>query len=68
VTQVLPHSYGGRLVLVHSAVELVNNSGLDLAVGASTPLLGEPQGSEVVPQGKSTWLPLQVRCGEGWPG
>ena len=60
MTQVLPHSYGGRLVLVHSAVELVNDSGLDLAVGALSPLWGEPQGVEVIPKGKAAWLPLQV--------
>lgn len=63
VVEVSRHRYGGRLVALHSCLQLVNATALPLQLGCLSPLglKGEPLGLEVLAPGESMWLPVQVR-------
>jgi hypothetical protein len=62
VVEVSRHRYGGRLVSVHSNIQLVNSSGLALQLGYLSPmgLSAQPLPLAVLAPGDSVWLPLQV--------
>jgi hypothetical protein len=63
VVEVSRHRYGGRLVSVHSNIQLVNSSGLALQLGhlSSMGLSAQPSPLAVLAPGDSVWLPLQVQ-------
>jgi len=62
VVEVSRHRYGGRLVSVHTNVQLVNSSGLTLQLGYLSPvgLSAQPVEQAELAPGDSMWLPLQV--------
>jgi hypothetical protein len=62
VVEVSRHRYGGRLVSVHSNIQLLNSSGLTLQLGYLSPiaLTAPPLPLAVLAPGDSVWLPLQV--------
>eukprot|EP00775_Hariotina_reticulata_P007318 gene7318-7530_t len=62
VVEVSRHRYGGRLVTLHSAVEVLNSSGIALQLGCLSPLgfSNEPLVLGVLNPGQSMWLPLQA--------
>lgn len=64
VVEVSRHRYGGRLVSVHSNIQLVNSSGLTLQLGYWSPLevSVQPLTLATLAPGDAVWLPLQVRC------
>lgn len=70
VVEVSRHRYGGRLVSVHSNIQLVNSSGLTLQLGYMSPmaLTAQPLPLAVLAPGGSVWLPLQVCVLRGAPG
>jgi hypothetical protein len=65
VVEVRRHLYGGRIVQLHSTVQLVNASGLPMQLGC-LPLLGWggatplPRPLATLDPGGSLWLPLPV--------
>lgn len=63
VVEVSRHRYGGRLVSVHSNIQLVNNSGLMLQLGYLSPtgLSAQTLPLALLAPGDAVWLPLQVR-------
>jgi hypothetical protein len=60
VVEVSRHRYGGRLVSLHSCVQLVNSTALPLQLGCVSGQGWEPLALEVLGPGDSVWLPLQV--------
>jgi hypothetical protein len=65
MVEVSRHRYGGRLVSLHSCVQLVNVTALPLQLGCCAPGTGLGQGGyplllEVLAPGDAVWLPLQV--------
>lgn len=63
VVETSRHHYGGRLVSLHSTVQLVNSSSLQLQLGCCVSLeqTGDPVVLDTLGPGESMWLPLQVR-------
>jgi hypothetical protein len=62
VVEVSRHRYGGRLVSVHSNIQLVNSSGLTLQLGYLSPmaLSAQPLPLATLAPGDAVWLPVQV--------
>lgn len=62
MVEVSRHRYGGRLVSVHSNIQLVNSSGLALQLGYLSPmgLSAQPLLLATLAPGETVWLPLQV--------
>jgi hypothetical protein len=60
VVEVSRQRYGGRLVSLHSCVQLVNSTALPLQLGCVSGPGRQPLPLEVLGPGESVWLPLQV--------
>lgn len=69
MVEVSRHRYGGRLVSVHSNMQMVNSSGITLQLGYLSPmgLSAQPLLLATLAPGDTIWMPLQV-SGQGEEG
>ena len=51
---------GGRLIVLHSCISVVNSCGFYIKVGSASPLCLEPICIRVLAPGESFWLPVQI--------
>lgn len=71
MSEVSSYGNGSRLVTIHSCIQLVNESDLELVMGlAPAAAQGAGQGAaaaaellERLPPGQAVWLPVQVSVG-----
>jgi hypothetical protein len=55
---------GGRLIVLHSCISIVNSLGYSIQIGSYVPLSIEPKCIHVLSPGESFWIPLQI-CSMG---